>query len=194
MEEYDYNLQLSNSAWGPNGACFDTDQWSHSRNRGIVLNQITQPAEYDISDSVTGCGAEENVPAKQTITFQFFREVNGQKVAFDPINFKISIYDITSVNRNPIWRTQYKDAVGFSLKPDAITTISGPYPQGIGEGTLSSPYQRAEGQNPTMPGNDQLDSFSFAKFPSGTTMEYSNLWGFGRQFILIDSISFDGDC
>lgn len=194
----DYNMRITRNAWGPApndlAFCYDADQWSHSRNGGLVLNQMVQ--SYETEDGyIAGCGPEFFVKAKQTLQFTFMREVKGVMVPFDPKNLKISIYDITSVDRNPIWRTQYKDAVGFSVKPDKIEKISGPYPQGIGEGTFTSPYHRAEGHNPTdIHKEDQLDSFVFNDFPSGSTMEYTNARGYGRQFILLDSITFEAPC
>lgn len=160
----------------------------------IVLNQRAA-----VSPEPTGTeplGLDE-----QTLTFMFTK--NG--VVFDPVSLSLDIFDITSVSRagsaapgTGAWREGYWDAVGFSTKPATIvyTGTVATY-SGAGAGTFADPYRRAgENQLTLGGGNVVSDSFTFASFPSGTTMKYLNYGNErGWHFISISGLSFQvEDC
>lgn len=203
-----YNLSTAGSGW--NGGEADDGRWDYQYSGfapaagagAIVLNQraAVQP-EPD--------GAVPQGPDMQTLTFVFTR--NG--VSFDPENLRLDIFDITSAyvparpNTDPGdgspwhpeagplgWRQIYWDAIGFSQPPSSIAftgTTTG-YGQGVGAGTLTDPYHRTEGNQPTEAGSVVSDRFTFASFPSGTTMQYTNHDGrHGWHFVSISGISFD---
>jgi hypothetical protein len=130
---------------------------------------------------------------RQRLAFVFL-DPDGAVVA--PIDVSLTVFDISSVNDangSPTEaRSRYWDAVGFSTTPRSITpsgrsTLYG----GAGSGSLADPFHRAAGHAPSLAGSYLTETFEFATFPSGTTMEYTNREGrAGWQFISITGLEF----
>lgn len=148
----------------------------------IVLNQRTMT-----DPEPEGEGALDGVDL-QTITFTFTR--NG--TPFNPTALSFEVFDITSASGTS-WRSQYWDAVGFSVPPSSAQLVMGPpgYATGVGAGTFSDPYRREGFNQQTSPLSNTIDRFTFASFPSGSQMQYSNWWaGRGWHYIAISGITF----
>lgn len=158
----------------------------------IILNQ--RAAVDPEPSGTTAIG-----PDLQTLTFVITKD--GELI--NPVNFSMEIFDITSYigvippGGNPSGgngRGAYWDAVGFSIPPTSIafTGTAGAATAGSGTGTLADPYHRSGGQEAT-PGSGYVsDTFTFATFPSGSTMQYTNFDGMvGWHFVAISGITFD---
>jgi len=207
-----YNLSTAGRGWQGGEADdgrWDTQYVDFAPGAGagaIVLNQ--RAAVSPEPQGAVPLGAD-----LQTLTFTFTRD--GQ--IFNPTNLSMDVFDITSAfseprpNTNPGdggpwhpnagpegWRWNYWDAVGFNVQPSSMAYIGdvAAYTQGAGAGTLSDPYRRVDGSQPTRAGGVVSDRFTFASFPSGSTMQYSNHDGRrGWHFISISGIRFDsGGC
>jgi dipeptidyl aminopeptidase/acylaminoacyl peptidase len=125
----------------------------------------------------------------QTLTFEF-RDADG--ALFDPVDFQLTVFDITSNTDANSWVPTYWDAVGFSTEPTSIAT-SGSLP-GAGAGTLADPFRRATGNEYTTAGVTRSDTFHFGVFPSGSTLTYTQHDGRqGWHFVSLTDLRFGAD-
>lgn len=192
-----FNLTTSGNGWAGNVAPDGSQDYTFGgflppTGGAIVLNQR---AAVDPEPSGTAAIGSD----LQTLTFVITKD--GEVI--NPANFSMEIFDITSYvgvippGGDPYGgngRGAYWDAVGFSLAPTSIafTGSPGAATTGSGTGTLADPYHRSGSQEAT-PGSGYVsDTFTFATFPSGSTMQYSNYDGMvGWHFIAISSVTFD---
>ncbi|WP_146077829.1 hypothetical protein [Pseudoclavibacter sp. AY1F1] len=184
---FDFNMGVSGSGWNGGYADDGSQDFPFSgfgENGALTLNQRVKGSSAPASGAVP----------LQTLTFTF-QDPSG--ATFNPTNFEITVFDISSGNvLNPApgltgWRGSYRDAVGFSTPPTSITNGGSALP-GAGSGTLADPYHRATADEATPGTLDFADTFSFASFPSGSTMNYTQVGGTqGWQFISISQIKFD---
>ena len=146
----------------------------NQRGYGIISNRdavLTYTTASGAVFPVNGSGIDV-----QTLTFEF---LDAQGVPFDPVDLQLTIHDITS-HDDSAWVARFWDTVGFSTAPTSITA-TGPNSQGVGAGTTADPYRRASGEDDTPNGllttdgsaGTFADRFTFASFPSGSTLTYS---------------------
>lgn len=178
-----FNLTQSATFWGGNYGDTDLDiieqQKSASVPEGALV--LNQRREGPIT-TLPSPGSDS-----QTLTFQFF---DPQGRVFDPVDLQLEFWDFTSRAR-PEWLLSHWDAVGFSVAPTAIVQDS--LFAGTGAGTLADLYRRVGGDDPTIT-FFKNDVFSFASFPSGSTLTYTQHDGRqGWHSLFLTSLQFRSD-
>lgn len=191
-----YNLSTAGNGWvgngGPDGNDGSTDYvfsgfLPPTGSGAIVLNQRAAVDPEPTGSTPLG-------PDQQTLTFTITKD----GTVIDPANLSLDVFDISSYEgESPTdgnWRGIHWDAVGFSTTPSTIafTGTAGVSTTGTGSGSLADPYHRTGSQEATPPDGFLEDRFTFATFPSGTTMQYTSFDGMtGWHFIAISGITFD---
>lgn len=182
----DFNLSTAGYGWAggpwPDGSADGIfADFTPGGSGAIVINQRSMT---DPEPEGTGAFGVD----VQTLTFTFTR--NG--VPFDPTALSFEVFDITSAVGTS-WRNHYWDTVGFSIPPGSVQLVMAPpgYGPGVGAGTFADPYRRVSGNQQTFPVSPTIDRFTFASFPSGSQMQYSN-WEFrgGWHYIAISGLTF----
>ncbi|WP_371029496.1 hypothetical protein [Pseudoclavibacter sp. JSM 162008] len=175
-----YNLTQLSSGWNGGYANDGSQDYvfnDFGRRGALVLNQRKSGTTAASAPGTDG----------QQLRFDFFDSAGAR---IDPTNVQFDIFDISSTDSTPAWRATYWDAVGFSRAPSAITTTPGK-DAGVGAGTIRSPFGRSTGLLPTTAG-PWSDQFTFATFPSGSYMRYTQLGGRqGWHFISVSGLRFD---
>ncbi|ROQ15544.1 hypothetical protein EDF54_0407 [Rathayibacter sp. PhB93] len=175
-----YNLSQSGFGWqgrvGSTALESREERFSGSAPRGAL--GLNQRREGPIT-TLPSPGSDS-----QTLTFQF---LDPQGQVFDPVDLQLEFFDFTSLSRQA-WVPTHWDAMGFSVAPTAIVQ-DGLY-AGTGAGTLADPYRR-EGDNLPTVDVFKKDVFSFASFPSGSTLTYTQHDGRqGWHSVFLTGLSF----
>ncbi|PPG28628.1 hypothetical protein C5E10_13655 [Pseudoclavibacter sp. RFBG4] len=175
-----FNMSQSASGW--NGG------WAADGSEDYIFNDFGQAGALVLNQRKTGTTSPSGTGADgQQLTFEFF-DSTGRTVS--PSNVQFDIFDISSGANLPAWRPHYWDAVGFSVPPTSIVSAPGG-DTGMGSGTIANPFGRSVGTLSTGSG-PWRDQFSFASFPSGSTMRYTQLDGRqGWHFVSISGLRFD---
>lgn len=178
-----YNMSQNGSGWAGNAPGGVPSEYSFSGFGPAGALVLNQRREGDLAVLPTP-GSDA-----QTLTFEF-RDADG--ALFDPVDFQLTVFDITSNTDANSWVPTYWDAVGFSTEPTSIAT-SGSLP-GAGAGTLADPFRRATGNEYTTAGVTRSDTFHFGVFPSGSTLTYTQHDGRqGWHFVSLTDLRFGAD-
>lgn len=179
-----YNMSTNGSGWAGNAYNGVNSEYAFSGfgpAGAIVLNQrregpVTAPA---------GPGSDA-----QTLVFEFF---DAAGAPFDPVDFQLTVFDITSNTDTTSWIPNYWDAVAFSTAPATISANGSSV--GVGAGTSADPFRRATGSEYTT-STPRSDTFHFGVFPSGSTLTYTQHDGRqGWHFISLTDLRFGAtDC
>lgn len=177
-----YNMNVDGSGWAgnaPGGVASEYAFSSFGPAGAIVLNQRREGPITETPDA----GSDS-----QTLTFEF-RDAAG--ALFDPVDFQLTIFDITSNTDTGSWLPNYWDAVGFSTAPTSISANGSS--AGEGTGTTTDPYRRATGSEYTT-STPRSDTFHFGVFPSGSTLTYTQHDGRqGWHFISLTDLRFGAE-
>ena len=178
-----YNMTQNGSGWAGNAPGGVPSEYSFSGFGPAGALVLNQRREGDLA-VLPSPGSDA-----QTLTFEF-RDADG--ALFDPVDFQLTIFDITSNTDANSWVPTYWDAVGFSTEPTSITTVGSN--TGAGVGTLADPFRRATGNEFTTAGVTRSDTFRFASFPSGSTLTYTQHDGRqGWHFVSLTDLRFGAD-
>lgn len=177
-----YNMNVDGSGWAGNAPGGVASEYAFSGfgpAGAIVLNQRREGPITETPDA----GSDS-----QTLTFEF-RDAAG--ALFDPVDFQLTIFDITSNTDTGSWLPNYWDAVGFSTAPTSVSSNGSS--AGVGAGTTADPYRRATSSEYTT-STPRSDTFHFGVFPSGSTLTYTQHDGRqGWHFISLTDLRFGAD-